>query len=227
MVMTKEMTELANVIKNRRSIRAWQDKPVPEELLLQAIELATWSPNGGNQQNWRFYVVTNHQVIDAIADAVEAVAAEINSWPEIQKLNPPPAPGAPPRPPARKPGFFRQAPAMIVVGSNRIQTPQDLAMEERNKHDPRAGVIREWRNTANARVQSVAAAVSHLTLALHQAGLGAIWMTGPMQAKGDIERILKMPANMDALATIPVGYAAEAPVSRGRKAVAEVCEVIR
>jgi len=29
-----ETVELAKLIKSRRSIRAWQDKPVPEELLL-------------------------------------------------------------------------------------------------------------------------------------------------------------------------------------------------
>ena len=37
------LTDLANLIKSRRSIRVWQDKPVPEEMLLQAIELATYA----------------------------------------------------------------------------------------------------------------------------------------------------------------------------------------
>jgi hypothetical protein len=34
-----ETTELANLNKTRRSIRTWQDKNVPEQLLLQAVEL--------------------------------------------------------------------------------------------------------------------------------------------------------------------------------------------
>jgi nitroreductase len=33
--------ELAGLIKTRRSIRVWQEKPVPEELLWKAVELAT------------------------------------------------------------------------------------------------------------------------------------------------------------------------------------------
>jgi nitroreductase len=45
-----ETAELAKLIKSRRSIRFWEDKPVPEELLLQAVELATWAPNGANAQ---------------------------------------------------------------------------------------------------------------------------------------------------------------------------------
>lgn len=35
-----ELTDLASLIKSRRSIRRWQDKGVSEDLLVQAIELA-------------------------------------------------------------------------------------------------------------------------------------------------------------------------------------------
>lgn len=224
MVLSQETSELANVMKNRRSIRQWQDKPVPEELLSQAIELATWTSNPGNMQNWRFYVVTNRANINAIADAVEAVSAELNSWPEIIKVTPARPADAPP---PRKSGFFRQAPALIVVGSKQVRSPQDNALEERGKHDPRAAQIREWRNSANPRLQTIGGLIAHLCLVFHQTGLGAVWMTGPIQAKGEIEKILKMPSDMDACACIPVGYPAETPVSRGRKSVSEVCEFVR
>ena len=36
--------ELGELIKSRRSIRAWQAKAVPESTILQAIELATYAP---------------------------------------------------------------------------------------------------------------------------------------------------------------------------------------
>jgi nitroreductase len=58
-------------------------------------------------------------------------------------------------------------------------------------------------------------------------GLGAVWMTGPMQAKGEIERILKVPAGMDLVAFIPVGYPAEEPPLKERKQVRDVCEIIK
>ena len=41
-----ETTELTKLIKTRRSIRIFQDKPIPEALLMQAVETATWAPNG-------------------------------------------------------------------------------------------------------------------------------------------------------------------------------------
>ena len=58
-------------------------------------------------------------------------------------------------------------------------------------------------------------------------GLGAVWMTGPMQSKGDIEKILKVPAGMDLAALVSIGYPAENPSLRERKPVKEVCEVIK
>lgn len=222
--MTIDNSELARLIKSRRSVRQWRDEPVPEALLLEALELATWSANAGNRQTWRFYVVLNRQVINDIADAVEAVGSEMKTWPEMADVSPPPAPGAPP---PRKPGFFRQAPAIIIGAATRDQTPQDKALEERSKTDPHAREIREWRNTANPKLQSLAGAISLLLVILHQQGLGSVWMTGPTQAKGDIERILKMPENLDALAIVPVGYPLETPASGARKPVSEICQVIR
>jgi len=58
-------------------------------------------------------------------------------------------------------------------------------------------------------------------------GLGTVWMTGPMHAKGEIEKILRVPRELDFVTFIPVGYPAESPVSGGRRPVGEVSEVIR
>ena len=52
-----DTAELSTLIKTRRSIRVFQDKPVPESLLMQAVETAAWAPNGGNAQNWRFFII--------------------------------------------------------------------------------------------------------------------------------------------------------------------------
>ncbi len=233
-----QLDDLANLIKTRRSIRVWQDKDVPEQLLLNAIELATWAPSGGNQQNWRFYIIKNKAILKAIADAVQVKADLINSWPEAKQFAPPPRPaaapaGAGPRPgvgmsgPPRGAGFFASAPAAIAVAAAKYQSQADLILEAREKIDPRAAEIRRWRNIADSRLQSIASAVSHLVLILHQMGIGSVWMTGPMQAKAEIERLLKVPPELDIVAFIPVGYPAESPVTRGRKPVAEVTEVIK
>ena len=216
-----EFADLSNLVRSRRSIRRWQDKEVPEELLLQAIELATWAPNGGNQQNWRFYLIVNRDTIKTIADAVQVSANQIASWPEAEKFE-----DTATRLRERA-SFFRDAPVAIAVAASQYQSPIDQILVAREKTDPQAGQIRQWRNIADSRIQSVASAIAHLLLVLHQMGLGAVWMTGPMQAKAEIEKILKVPSDMDLVAFIPVGYPDESPESRGRRPVKEVCEVIR
>ncbi len=219
--MTVDITGLSNLIKSRRSIRKWQDKPVPEDLLLKALELATHAPNGGNHQNWHFYLILDKAIIGSIADAVETTANTVGSWPELIKL------GDAAKRQVRNSGFFRTAPAAIAVTTGQFHSPVDQACAEREKTDPRAAQIRGWRNIADSRVQSAASAIAYLTLILHQMGLGTVWMLGPVQAKREIETILKVPAGMDFVAFLPVGYPAESPEPRPRKPVKEVCEILR
>ncbi len=222
-----ETSQLAELIKGRRSIRSWQDKPVPQELLMQALELATWAPNGGNQQNWHFYVIFNKEKIKAMGDAATAGRTLMASWPESRESGamPPPPPPGPPSAPPRSP--FSSAPAVIAVGTMRTENPMEKLFAARAKVDPKAAQMRDWNATVAARIQSVSAAISYLLLVLHQMGLGALWMTGPLpQSKGDVEKILACPPGMDIVALIPVGYPAETP-TRTRKPISDVCTVIK
>jgi nitroreductase len=216
-----ETKELADLIKGRRSVRVWKDQPVPEDLILQAIELATYAPNAGNQQNWRFYVILNSDIIRSIAEAVQSSAEAMAKWPEAaehsDKIS-----GM-----TKKAGFFRDAPAAIAVAASQYQSLPEQLMVMREKTDPQARQMREWRSIANSKIQSVSSAIAYLLLVLHQMGLGAVWMTGPIQAKGEIEKILKIPSGLDLVAFIPLGYAAETPGLKERKPLREVCEIIK
>ena len=80
-----KIEELEEIIKGRRSVRRWKNQEVSEDLLRRAVEMATWAPNGGNFQEWRFRVVTNRELILRMADAVQAVADKIASWPEASR----------------------------------------------------------------------------------------------------------------------------------------------
>jgi nitroreductase len=214
-------SEMAELIRGRRSIRSWLKKPVNEDMLLQAIELATWAPNGGNQQNWLFYVILNKNVINSIADAVQARANYFASLPEASQI------GENLTRMLKRSDFFRNAPSIIAVATSPYKSPLDQILADRKKTDPKVQEMSRWRSVANTRIQSVSSAIAYLLLVLHQMGLGAVWMTGPMQAKGDIEKIVNVPEGMDLVALIPVGYPAENPAPRERKPVKDVTHVIR
>jgi len=216
-----ELADLTNLIETRRSIRRWQDREVPEELLTQAVDIATWAPNAGNEQNWRFYIITNRDTIKAIADAMQTRADRVSSWPEAEKFRTDVTRWR------ERVSFLRSAPAAIAVATGQYQSLVDKLLAAREKDDPYAREMRQWRNIANSRIQSTASAIAYLLLVLHQMGLGAVWMTGPMQAKGDIEKILRLSQGMDFVAFIPVGYSADTPSPKHHRPIAEVCEIVR
>jgi len=216
-----DFAELGELIKTRRSIRKFQDKPVSEDLLLKALELAAWAPNGGNYQPWRFLIVTNQDLINQMADAVKAKTELLASWPEAEQF------GEAVERWRKTSDFFRKAPACIAILMGKYSSIADQILRARGETDPVAREIRSYRQLGNSTLQSVAAAITYLLLILHYFGLGATWMAGPQQAKVEIEQILGVPPEWDFVNLIPVGYPAEIPKVPPRKAIAEVVQFFR
>jgi nitroreductase len=61
--------DILSLLKSRRSIRLYQDKPVPQDLLLQILEAGRWAPSGANLQPWHFIVVTDAETRKRIGEA--------------------------------------------------------------------------------------------------------------------------------------------------------------
>jgi nitroreductase len=51
------MDQVLSAIKERRSVRKFQDRPVEKEVLLQLLEAVRWSPSWANTQCWEVVVV--------------------------------------------------------------------------------------------------------------------------------------------------------------------------
>ena len=66
----KSMAEFINVLKERRSIRKYEDKPVPEELLQQVLEAVRWSPSWANTQCWEVVVVKDAAVKQQLQETI-------------------------------------------------------------------------------------------------------------------------------------------------------------
>lgn len=54
------------VIHTRRSIRVYQNKPVPEEAITKLLAAAMAAPSAYNRQPWEFVVITNREILDVI-----------------------------------------------------------------------------------------------------------------------------------------------------------------
>lgn len=53
-------------IHTRRSIRKYQDKPVPEELLRQILAAAMHAPSACNAQPWQFVLISDRELLAQI-----------------------------------------------------------------------------------------------------------------------------------------------------------------
>jgi len=60
---------LTEIIKGRRSIRAYSDKPVEKEKLEAVLDAARLAPSARNRQKWQFIIVTDPSVKDKMWDA--------------------------------------------------------------------------------------------------------------------------------------------------------------
>ncbi|VVB84346.1 malonic semialdehyde reductase RutE [uncultured archaeon] len=58
---------LLNIIKDRRSVRHFDGRRIPEGDMEQILEAGRWAPSGANVQPWRFIVVTRRETLDAMA----------------------------------------------------------------------------------------------------------------------------------------------------------------
>lgn len=59
--------DVLEAIKERRSIRKYEPKAVPEEKLTQILEAGRWAPSAGNSQPWQFIVVRDEEVKNELA----------------------------------------------------------------------------------------------------------------------------------------------------------------
>jgi nitroreductase len=54
---------ILDLIRSRRSTRAFEDKPVPRQDLETLLEAAIWAPSGGNNQSWLFTAIQNRNTL--------------------------------------------------------------------------------------------------------------------------------------------------------------------
>ena len=79
------MNSVIETILKRRSVRKYEDKPVPRELLEQIVECGLYAATGMGLQPWHFTVVTDRKVLDRIAAAnVVVMKADPNLPPMVR-----------------------------------------------------------------------------------------------------------------------------------------------
>lgn len=77
--------EALELIRTRRSTRAFSDKPVENELLEQLLEAGRHAPSGGNSQTTHFIVIENKEVLQKLAELVQQEFAKMEVTPGMYR----------------------------------------------------------------------------------------------------------------------------------------------
>lgn len=213
----KRRPELIDVIMERRSVRKYLPDPIPEDEILTILKAGHFAPNASNLQTWEFIAVTNRELNQEIAKIVDETYDAMSSLLEDRE--------------AKKnikyakfyATFFRDAPLAVYC----VATPYMTKSNEYYEMMGEAGAIyRENRRSADAGLQSVAAAIENMLLAAWALGIGSVWMTAPIVARDKIEQKLQITEGR-LVAIVSFGYPSQPPLEANRKPLEEVVRFIR
>jgi F420 biosynthesis protein FbiB-like protein len=195
------MSHLLDELRERRSIRKYQVRPVPQELIRDILLAAGWAPSPHNAQPWRFIVLVDPRLkgrlAEAMAKAWAADMAKDGSTIEPEKFK-------------LRVERFATAPTLILAC---------LSMEGMIKFPD----LERQRCERDLAMQSLGAALQNLLLAAHSLGLGACWFCAPAFCKETVRRVLGIPREVEPEALIALGYPDEEPPVPPKRQVGDYC----
>ena len=192
--------ELGEVIRERHSSRMFlPDKPVPRELLEEALALAMRAPSNSNTQPWHVFLATGERRARLVEALLAAVAAN------------PPAIGSAGLPPSFA-HLRRQSGALIygAMGIERSDAAGRWNAQLRNWEffrAPVAGVVCMHREFGNVDAVGVGMFLQTLLLALTERGIGSCVQVSIALYPDVLREQLDIPEELTVLCGMSIGYA--------------------
>jgi nitroreductase len=169
--------EFFDVVHHQRACRSFTAEPVPDEVVEQVLEAATFAPSAENRQPWVFVVVRDAAcralIVELTRRAWEGGARRHSEG----RL----APGLLAEVDRGATGGLATAPLLVVVAAD-------------------TGVVHERAVDA-----SIFPAVQNLLLAATALGLGSALMTLPLVFGAELSGALGLPAQVRPVALVPLG----------------------
>jgi len=195
-----------DLLKSRRSIRAYKPDPIPDEYVQKIIETARWAPSGGDSQPWEFIVIKRKEIKDRIADLfVESIKpfrqAELTREKELRipvfEME------------MREPGF-KSAPVFILLfGDPRTNEAFPLT------------IYQKW--GSEVFISNLASAFLCMQLAAKSLGLGSQWISAAGSVMEDnLKELLNIPKEFKIYDMMAVGYPAYQLGPRSPRKIAEM-----
>jgi nitroreductase len=183
------------IIYQLRAMRRFKPDPVPDELIWKVLEAGTKAPSGSNTQVWRFLVVRDaggkRFLQERYKDAWDTYA---QAGLEAAAKNPPPAEEMAPR--------LRMARAAASMAEHLHEAPVLILV----CMVPRPDLPLSARRSPAAVYASIFPAVQNMLLAARALGLGSVLTTLHLTYEDEIKQRFGIPAEVETVALLPLGY---------------------
>ena len=201
---------MIQAITDRRSIRKYEDRPVPRCMVEEIIKAGILAPSAKNRQPWKFVVVAE--------GAKEGMLAALAAGLERERREPFLAESA-----CHLDGaeysftIMKHAPVVIFISN-----PLAKKVGGGTGAGDKGCYSQEDRVAEICNAQSVGAAIENMILTATNLGLGSLWICDTFFAQKELDEWLG--AEGELFAALAIGYAAEAPQARQRKEMRDVVE---
>jgi nitroreductase len=183
--MPEKAPDLFEIMATTRSMRRLKPDPVPAELIRKILEAGVSAPSGGNMQRWRFLVVRDLGVKQAVGSYYKRAWDEVVS-PRYRAGKP--APGTSPE------RFTRMLDAAQYLADHIHEAPVWIVP------------CMEGANPSRTAGSSIYPAVQNMLLAARALGLGATLTTLYLSFEKEVEAALGLPPDVHSYALLPIGY---------------------
>jgi nitroreductase len=186
--------DLIAAIETRTSIREFRDELVDMDDIREIIRLAGLAPSVNNYQPWKYYIITQKELLAKMA---VAITREIGNMPEsttrMAKLLKSEA--------AWYSTFFHSAPMLIALAAHPYETDFDKGVDIPSEQLDR---IRNYPD-----LQSAGASIQNLLLAATSRSYGTCWMTGPLYARDKLQELLNISDPWKLISFVAIGKPAD------------------
>ena len=177
--------DVFEIMSTTRSMRRLKPDPVPDEMIQKILHAGLGAANGGNNQKWRFMVVKDPAIKQAVQKWYKKAFDDV--------VGPRYASSAPP-PGVTGDGYKRQHGAVEYLTEHYHEAPVWIVacMEE----------AKPGRSTG----ASVYPAVQNMLLACRALGLGSTLTTRHTMFEKEVDAALGLPPGVQSYAILPIGY---------------------
>lgn len=183
-----------NLLRGRGSVRKFQDRPIPDDVLHEILEAGRLSPSGGNEQPWVFGVITDPVLIAQIAEVAHG-----QMW-------------------------IAKAPLLIVLCVTIVGDERGGRDIQVHRYPECADIITQMDkglySALNQEEHQTKIAGTHMALAALERGVGSCWVSRFEVRR--VAELLHLPKGTIPAEILVLGYPEKAPRPTGKKSLDEV-----